>query len=253
MPDWPVAESVHYIFHYKENSFAQRNICSIMEEQEQRLRKILSVIPVSVPVKMDYWLCDTREELAELTGDEPSNGLFCWDDDDYERVSLYAVYNEKMQCTGYHEETHAITHFLNEPSSSALAEGVAVFMEETWWGVDIHLCTQLYYRRGNYVSVEALICNRQKNGAELFWSVDCAISYPVMGAFVAFLLSKGDTAAEIFLRLYQYRGDQWKKETEEIYQCSFSELEAEFITYICEREYTESEMEFAGKRLGLVS
>jgi len=251
MADWLEAESLHYIFHYKKDSFAQRNICKIMEEQEQRLREILCFIPLTLPVKMAYWLCDTREEIAELTDYEPTNGLFCWDDDDYEKVSLYAVYNEAMQCTGYHEETHAVTHFLNEPSSSALAEGVAMFMDKTWWGVDIHLCTQLYYLTGQYVSVESLICDKKENGEEFFWSVNCAIAYPCMGAFVVFLLSKGENATDTFFLLYQYQGDNWKEEIERIYNCSFSELEAEFIKYISSKEYTEAEIEFAKRRLSI--
>ena len=112
-------------------------------------------------LSFSYWLCDTKEELAELADDEPTNGLFCWDDDDTENVSLYAVYNETMQCTGYHEETHAVTHFLNEPSSGALSEGIAVYMDKTWWGVAIDLCTYLYRLSGNFVSVESLICDKR--------------------------------------------------------------------------------------------
>lgn len=112
MTEWQEAESLHYIFHYKNDSFAQKNISKIIEEQEQRLSEILGFFPVALPRKITYWLCDTREEIAGLADYEPSNGLFCWDDDDTQKVSLYAVYNESMQCTGYHEETHAVTHFL---------------------------------------------------------------------------------------------------------------------------------------------
>lgn len=251
MAEWIETESLHYLFHYKKDSFAHKSISIIMEEQEQRLREILSFFPVALPGKIAYWLCDTREEIAELAGYEPTNGLFCWDDDDAEKVSLYAVYNEAMQCIGYHEETHAVTHFLNEPSSSALAEGAAVFMDGTWWGVDIHLCTYLYCLAGKYISVEALICNRQENGDEYFWSVDCAISYPCMGAFVAFLLSRGENASDTFLALYQYRGDSWKEEVERIYKCSFPELETEFLDSINGREYSEQELDTAKKGLRL--
>lgn len=251
MAEWLEAESLHYLFHYKKDSFAHKSISKIMEEQEQRIREILRFFPVALPGKFAYWLCDTREEIAELTGYEPTNGLFCWEDDNAEKVSLYAVYNETMQCIGYHEETHAVAHFLNEPSSSALAEGVAVFMDRTWWGVDIYLCTHLYCLAGKYVSVEALICDRLENGDEYFWYVDCGISYPCMGAFVAFLLSKDENASDTFLRLYQYQGDDWKEEIERIYGCSFSELETEFLNYIDNREYSDRELDFAKKRLGL--
>ena len=134
MTEWLEKESLHYIVHYKKDSFAHKNIFQIMEEQEQRIYEIFCYFPVILPRKIEYWLCDTREEIAKLADYEPTNGLFCWDDDEPEKVSIYAVYNETMHCTGYHEETHAVVHFLNEPTSSAMAEGVAVFMDKTWWG-----------------------------------------------------------------------------------------------------------------------
>ena len=253
MTEWLEKESLHYIVHYKKDSFAHKNIFQIMEEQEQRIYEIFCYFPVILPRKIEYWLCDTREEIAKLADYEPTNGLFCWDDDEPEKVSIYAVYNETMHCTGYHEETHAVVHFLNEPTSSAMAEGVAVFMDKTWWGVDIHLCTYLYYRAGKYVSVEKLICNKQENGDEFFLSIDCAISYPCMGAFVAFLFSKVENGVNTFVSLYQYQEDNWKKEIERIYECSFSELEVEFLNYINSKEYTEMEIELAKERLNLKS
>ena len=248
MDEWQEIESLHYLFHYKKSSYAHKYISLIMEEQEQRLNEILGFFPVTLPRKIDYWLCDTREEISILADYEPTNGLFCWDDNNIEKVRLYAVYNQSMQCTGYHEETHAVTHFLNEPSSSALVEGVATFMEKTWWGIDNHVCTHLYYLAGKYVSVGALIWDKQEND-EFFWSIDCAISYPCMGAFVAFLLSKLETDA--FLTLYQYQGEDWKEEIERIYKCSFEELETEFLNYIRNKAYSEQEIDLAKKKLGL--
>lgn len=251
MTEWLETESTHYIFHYKKDSFAHKNFIKIAEEQEQRILDILSFFPVTLPRKITYWLCDTREEIAELANDEPTNGLFCWDDYDTQKVCLYAVYNETMQCTGYHEETHAVTHFLNEPSSSALSEGIAVYMDKTWWGVDIHLCTYLYRLSGKYVSVEALICNKQENDDEFFWSVDCAVSYPIMGVFVGFLLDRDENGKNTFLTLYAYQGNNWKEEIEKNYNCSFSELETEFLEYIIQKEYTEDEIALGKERLGI--
>ena len=148
-----------------------------------------------------------------------------------------------MQCTGYHEETHAITHFLNEPSSSALAEGAATFMEKTWWGIDIALCTYIYCLESKYISVEHLICKKQENGEEFFWIVNEAIAYPIMGAFVAFLLSKEENNPTAFLELYQYQGDCWKEEIERIYNCRFYELEINFLNYINNKIYTMQEIQ----------
>ncbi len=251
MPEWLESESTHYIFHYKKNSYAHKKIGTVIKEQEQAILDILHFFPVTLPRKISYWLCDTREEIAELANDEPTNGLFCWDDDDTDKVSLYAVYNETMQCTGYHEETHAVTHFLNEPSSNALSEGIAVYIDKTWWGVAIDLCTYLYRLAGKYVSVEALICDRQEDGDEFFFSVDCAVSYPIMGAFVGFLLNRDENGKNTFLDLYAYEGDYWKAEIEKRYHCPFPELEQEFLNYINQKKYSEEEIKFGKERLRL--
>lgn len=230
MEQWLTTESMHYLFHYKNNSYAHKNISKIVEEQEQRFDEIIRYFPAEVRRKTAYWLCDTREEVARLADDVPTNGIFCWNDDDTDDVSIYVVYNETVQCTGYHEETHAITHFVNEPSSSALGEGVAVFMEKTWWGVEISLYTKRLCMEDKYVSVKKLICDKEEDGQEFFWSVKEEISYPIMGAFVGFLLSKEETNPGAFLRLYQYEGDSWEEEFEKVYNCSLAELEEEFLT-----------------------
>lgn len=251
MTEWLESESTHYIFHYKKDSYAHKSINKIMEEQEQAILDILSFFPITLPRKISYWLCDTREEIAKLANAEPTNGLFCWDDDDADKVSLYAVYNETMQCTGHHEETHAVTHFLNEPSSSALSEGIAVYMDKSWWSIAIDLCTYLYLLSGNYVSVESLICDKEDDGGEFFWSVNCAVSYPIMGSFVGFLLNRDKNGANTFLELYAYEGDNWKEEIEKRYNCPLRELEQEFLLYINQKKYSEEEIKFGKERLGL--
>ncbi|MBQ9764829.1 MAG: hypothetical protein IJW18_01370 [Lachnospiraceae bacterium] len=251
MITWNTRQTKHFVFYTMDNSYADANIEKIMQEQESRIEEILCCFPIKIPVKIKYWLCNTREEVGEMTNDAPSNAMFVWDDDNTEDVSIYAVYSEDMQCTGYHEETHAVMHFLNEPLSTALSEGVAVYMERLWWGIENDLCAYLYIDKGCYVSVEQLICEKQKNEVEYFYAVKESVSYPTMGAFVGFLLSKDENGQENFLKIYQYQGEDWREEFQRIYQCSLGELENQFLDYIKNRIYSQNEIMYGEKRLGL--
>lgn len=78
MANWLITESEHYIFHYKEKSFAHQNIDSIIPLQEQRFSEITNKFPAKIPRKTDYCLCDSREEIAALADNVPTNGLMCW-------------------------------------------------------------------------------------------------------------------------------------------------------------------------------
>lgn len=251
MANWLITESEHYIFHYKEQSFAHQNIDSIIPLQEQRFSEITYKFPAKIPRKTDYWLCDSREEIAALADDVPTNGLMCWADDDTDAVSIYVVYNKTMQCNGYHEETHAISHFINEPTSSALSEGLACFMEGNWWDIDNNLCTYLYIQNYKYISVERLICDLGTDGDEYFFSLGCEITYPIMGTFVGYLLSI--RSAKTFLKLYSYKGNDWKQEIETLYECSFDKLESDFINHINLQTFKKEKIEQASLKLGILN
>ena len=251
LDNWKRTESNYYVFHYKDKSYAHKNISKIVEEQDYRFKEIINYFPATISRKVDYWLCDSREEVALLADNVPTNGIVSWDDNDVEDVSIYAVYNETMQCTGYHEETHAVTHFINEPSSSALSEGTACFMEKTWWGIDNNLCTYIYYHGDKYVSVENLICDKEQE-EEFFCEVKEAIAYPIMGAFVEFLFSKEEQNPGNYLKLYKYEGDDWRKEFENIYHCELHELEKEFLNVINKRKYSKEEIAYGKERLEIV-
>ena len=124
-------------------------------------------------------------------------------------------------------------------------------MDKTWWGVAIDLCTYLYRLSGNYVSVESLICDKEDDSEEFFFSIGCAISYPIMGSFVGFLLNRDKNGKNTFLNLYAYEGDNWKEEFEKRYNCTLSVLELEFLASITHKQYSEDEIAFGKERLGL--
>ena len=88
-------ETPHYIFHYHANSKAEREIDEIAACQEDCFKKICEVLKVVPEIKLEYYLCDSPEEVGrfcgELCGDyEPCNGFA----DSPNKI--YTVYNDEI-------------------------------------------------------------------------------------------------------------------------------------------------------------
>ena len=66
MTEWQEAESLHYIFHYKKDSFAQNNISKIIEEQEERLNEILSFFRLYYQEKSCIGFAKLEKRLQNL-------------------------------------------------------------------------------------------------------------------------------------------------------------------------------------------
>ena len=241
---WLKQESQHYVFHFKKNSYASKLIDIVISEQEQCFKDISQLLRTIPVQKIQYWLCDSAEEVGQKSNSPECNGITCCEDG---MVNIYCVYSENIKCTGYHEDTHAVAYFYNDIKSDALAEGLAMYMDKRWWSVENELCTFVYIENNMYVSVERMICERNSNDEEYFLDIEDCYSYPIMGAFVAFLVEQKGT--DNFLRLYSYNGTNWKVEFFKIYGCSLSEVEKEFIDYIKSKKYTDNQKTDAYSKL----
>ncbi len=182
--------SEHYAFHYKPGSFAAQNIGSVAEEQERCFRKITELLRIPFRDTIQYFLTESPEEngriIEELFGEfSPGNGFAIGP------RSVFAVYSEQIRCIGAHEDTHLISYAYCDPTSAFLSEGLAMFMDGEWWGKPNTEWVKAFLRDGSYRSVFALADD------ETFWNAPCEISYPIAGAFTAFLIER--LGAEVFL------------------------------------------------------
>ena len=100
-------ESRHYIFHFGEATKAERDIESIAAYQESCFQHICAVLGVTPEFKIEYYLCDSPEEVGRIYGDnDPCNGFASPPN------KVYAVYNEHIQCIGFHEDAHLISYVI---------------------------------------------------------------------------------------------------------------------------------------------
>ena len=210
-------ESKHYIFNYHKNSFAEKEIDYIIDYQEKCFEHISSVLKITPPDKIKYFLCETPEEVGTLVGDnEPNNGMACYPN------TIYAVYTENLQCIGFHEDAHIISNFINMPENTAIREGLAMYFDRQWWGINIWDWTLYYIQKRKYVGIDKLL------DETIFDNTDCTISYPILGAFVDWLIST--FGVDKFIALY--KNEEISSSIEKIYGYTPKEIDEMFVGYV---------------------
>ena len=123
-------ETEHYTFHYGANTAAERDIEKIAALQESCFSHICAVLGLTPDFKIEYFLCDSPEEVGRICGDdEPCNGFADLPN------RIYAVYNDAVQCVGFHEDAHLISFVRNRPICPAVTEGLAMYFDRKWWGI----------------------------------------------------------------------------------------------------------------------
>lgn len=210
-------ESEHYIFNYGENTKAEQDIAKIAAYQEACFRYICSVLGVTPDFKIEYFLCDSPEEVSRVYGDdEPCNGFAVMPN------TIYAVYNEEVQCIGFHEDAHLISFTVNRPRCPAITEGLAMYFDRKWWGIQNLDWTGHYLNTGRYLPVDKLL------DREFFFTYDCSITYPIMGAFTDWLIAT--YGLEKYMRMFKQQ--DMPSAMAEVYDKTPAEMNQAFTDYV---------------------
>ena len=210
-------ETAHYIFHYGEGTLAEADIEKIADYQESCFRYICDVLKVKPEFKILYYLCDSPEEVGRIYGDdEPCNGFTVMPN------TIYAVYNQKVQCIGFHEDAHIISYTVNRPDCPAVREGLAMYFDRKWWGIHNMDWAGYFIKKNRYLPVNTLL------DRETFFDADCSITYPIMGAFTEYLISS--YGIQNYMDFYS-RQDM-AISMKEVYGKTPEELNREFVDYM---------------------
>ena len=210
-------QSEHYIFNYGEGTKAEQDIAEIAACQEACFRYICGVLGVTPDFKIEYFLCDSPEEVGRIYGDnDPCNGFASLPD------KIYAVYNEQVQCIGFHEDAHLISFLVNRPKCPAITEGLAMYFDRKWWGIQNLDWTGHYLNTGRYVPVDKML------DRAFFFEHDCTITYPIMGAFTDWLIST--FGAEKYMQMY--RQQNMSDAMVQVYHRTPAELNQAFMDYV---------------------
>ncbi len=218
-----VVESEHYIFHMHEESFAAQQIEKIVHEQESHFAEICHVLKVQMPFKINYWLCDSREEVGHCYGDEePMSG--------FARMPnhVFCVYNEQLQCNGAHEDTHIIASQIQNPDNQFIKEGLAVYFSHKWWGIPNPIWAKYCLEQKYNFHLESLLDN------DYYWQTDVMV-YPIGAMFVQWMFEAFGVTC--FLEFYRD-----EKPTiyllEELTNMTVDQLNVAFEKYINQTQLT---------------
>ena len=238
--NWLIKHTPHYIFNYKENTLAEKEIDEIMKLQESCFSEITKTLGLTLENPIQYYLCSSKKEVKEEAGlDYECSEVTILDD--IENPVIFAVYSEDLKSIGAHEDVHAIASSHGQPNSIAVVEGLATCFDRTWRGVSNELCTYLYLEDGKYVSIADMI-----DDDDYFTDLEIDVSYPIMGAFTRYLMDK--YGVSLYLRLYGVQSS-WEEAFVELYGQTMEDVEAGFIETIRDTEYTEEELEESKKEL----
>lgn len=210
-------ESEHYLFHYGENTKADQDIVEIANLQEACFRYICSVLGETPAFKIEYFLCDSPEEVGRIYGDnDPCNGFAAPPN------KIYAVYNEQVQCIGFHEDAHIISYTVNRPDSPAIREGLAMYFDRKWWGIHNLDWTRYYLKTERYIPVDKLL------DKDFFFEQDCTITYPIMGAFTDWLIAT--YGIESYMRMFKQQ--DMSSAMVKVYGKTAAEMNQDFSDYV---------------------
>jgi len=122
---WLTKESENYIFHYFQDSVAEREIDNIINIQEESFDKIIRVLGVEKPTdKILYYIYPNKDIKRELMGDGGfAQAIFS----DY---SIHILYTNEDKPIGEHEDTHLLSSPLGL-ATGFFAEGLAEYLS---WG-----------------------------------------------------------------------------------------------------------------------
>ena len=220
----------HYVFTYKEGTLVAKDIRKVAKIQEKCFARICSTLKVDFTEKINYFLLDSAEEVGKLYGiTEPINGFAVWGEN-----KIYAVYNDKIKCIGPHEDAHLISFVINTPKSNFIVEGLAMYFDEKWWGLDNDIWTSYYKANKKDLSIANLLNNEE------FDSFNCEITYPIAGSFVKYLINR--FGVDKFIQLYQITEVPNSNDFKRIFHYTIQELESLFYQEISKVNYDLQEI-----------
>ncbi len=211
-------ETNHYIFFFNEGSKAEKDIFQIAAVQEEVYESITEMLGLQFPMKINYYLCQSPDEVGKIYGDnEPCNGCARYPNE------VFAVYNDVIECIGAHEDTHLIADQINHPECVFLREGLAMKADGVWWGIPNSIWCKYFIKNHQYLSVVKLFED------DYFYTYGDEITYPIAGSFVEWLIQTYSQAT--FIQLYKEKQD-YVKCLEKLTGESIETVEKRFVQYI---------------------
>ncbi|MGL6108001.1 hypothetical protein [Romboutsia sp.] len=219
MKHWIIKESNHYTFHYHKNSTAEYMIDEIIKEQEYCFNHISTVLGIDFNIKINYYLCNSAEEVGILYGDNDPCNAFA-----RKPNNIFAVFNEDVKCIGYHEDSHILSYSIATPQQVFVREGLAMYFDKHHWGISNSNWVSYYIHSDKYIGISNLISNDE------FYKYPWNITYPIAGAFTDYIIST--YGIDKYIEFYKVLNTNFNADFNNVFGIDVNEFECRFIKYI---------------------
>lgn len=219
MDNWIIKESQHYIFHYHKNSIAENMIDEIVEEQEDCFSHISRVLKIDFNIKINYYLCNSAEEVGALYGDNDPCNAFA-----RKPNNIFAVFNEDVKCIGYHEDSHILSYSIATPKQAFVREGLAMYFDKYHWGISNSNWVSYFIYSDKYINISNLASNDE------FYKNPWNITYPIAGDFTDYVITI--YGIDKYIEFYKVLGSDFNADFYKVFGIDIEEFEDGFIKYI---------------------
>jgi hypothetical protein len=206
---WKSDKSQNFVYYFEAHSPAERDIENIktnMEKERSTVEKVLGAVSRQ---KLEVFLVDSLKRMKELVGSE----RHAWAND----TVIGATYgDEGIRRVGAHEIFHCLALKLwGKASGLWVSEGLAVYSEDQWRGIPLHLLAKWLLDHQKLLPMTTLTNSDS-------WKTSM-ITYPQCGSFVKFIYEKYGMAVmkDIYLNGIHVAGKRKGK--------SLPELEKEWL------------------------
>lgn len=222
--DWLSYHTKHFDFYYRPGSKSEGRIKLIANRQENNYLDILNQMHLhDHNFRAIYFIFSSFDEYDDITdAGQFGNGHEIGNYDAIYGVDGYSLSN----IMGKHELTHFIVDKFfgagaRGPYKWIISEGLAVWTEDSWDGMDLYEFARLRIAEGD-ISTPFEIIRNDETGNIL------RNSYAMAGAFTKYMISTYGIAK--YIRLYQQ--GKGLEVFDQIYGMSLSDMNNQFLTFL---------------------
>jgi len=232
----------HYIFYYEKGSTAEKEIIDIGNNQEICVEHILSFLNVKLERPINYHLFETAQEVGKAYSlifneeYEPINGFAMSKEESKDNQDhIYAVYNQDIKCTGFHEDAHIVSYYINIPPQVFIREGLAMFFDVTYWGIDNTSWCYYFLKKNKLPNIEKLFDN------DYFYEYSDVITYPIAGAFTQYLVHR--FGKDKYLEFYGELSENYNECILKVFDLELKDICNDFIKWLSQMSVDDKVIE----------
>lgn len=222
--DWLSYHTKHFDFYYRPGSKSEGRIALIANRQENNYLEILNQLHLhDHNFRAIHFIFSSFEEYDDITdAGQFGNGHEIGDFNAIYSVDGYSLSN----IMGKHELTHFIVDKFFGPGARGpykwiISEGLAVWSEDNWDGMDLYEFARLKLAEGD-ISTPFEIVRNEETGKVM------KNSYAMAGAFAKYMINAYGIAK--FIRLYQQGASS--EVFDQVYGMSFSGANGTFLSFL---------------------